>query len=190
MVHIRDEDRESVARDDRRIRRTQRLYVHLQSETRSRSTGYGGHQEALTISMFSRSRTYCISPLISSKMILQRPASGHRYYYFLIATTHLWRFCSDLVIPALTSSLTKLCHSNLAVGPLHIACWNVCSTHDACRFLNACTASNRKSRSGLPSAVSFAMASSTCSYRCRCSDGRFRNTLSSILRAFGLRFAF
>src|SRR6266851_319941 len=109
---------------------------------------------------------------------------------YLIDTTHLWRFCSALVIPALISSPTRLCHSNLAVGPLHIAFWNVCSTHAACKFLNACTASMRKSASGLPSAVSFAMASSTFSYRCRCSDGRFRNTLSSILRASGWRFAF
>jgi hypothetical protein len=31
----------------------------------------------LTISMFSKSRTYCISSLISSKMMLNKPASEH-----------------------------------------------------------------------------------------------------------------
>jgi hypothetical protein len=104
-------------------------------------------------------------------------------------STHFWRFCSNLDMPARVSSETRLCHSNLPVGPLHIACWNVCKTHAACKFLNDCTASMRKSASGLPSAVSFAIASSTCSYRCKCSDGRFRKTLSSILRASGWRLA-
>ena len=75
MKGVQNEGRQAFAGDDGWFRRSQWLNIDLQSNPKSNRIYARRLLASLTTSMFSKSRTYCISPLISSKMMLRNLAS-------------------------------------------------------------------------------------------------------------------
>ena len=128
--------------------------------------------------IFSRSFTYAISPLISSKMILQTN-NPWDLSNTIERSTHACRLASCLDSLLISSGGTRSCHSHFPGVPLPMATWNVlsCATH--CKVRIASFAATKKSASGFSSAVSLSIASRRMGYFCRCSDGRFKKCLRS-----------
>lgn len=134
----------------------------------------------LTVSMFSKSLTYTISPLTSSKITLEE--KGQVYRGNKNTETHDCRWISSLVMFAWIPG-AKSCHCHFPVTPRPIADWKVRSWATPWRFFIASIAARRYSASGLSRAVSFKMAFNKTGYFWRCSEGRFKKCRRSRRRA-------